>query len=141
MALDPSARPISRRAAVSALSAVPAAVALSTLSIAASACQGADSPLVTVSEAGAALPPALDPALVRSIGQAWLAAHPAEATPEALTSALRGAQRARRQWPWQPLPPLTEVIHEEYTVGATSLPDGWVIADSEARCCARVALG
>jgi hypothetical protein len=144
MALDPSARPISRRAAVTALAGLPAVAAVSTLSITLGACQGADNAAgraaVTVSEAQSALPAGLDPAIVRSIGMGWMAAHPAERTAAALSQAIRAAQRRHRRWPWQPLPPLAAVLTAEYAAGTTVLPDGWVVAETEARCCALVAL-
>jgi hypothetical protein len=114
---------------------------VSSVTVALIGCQGADNATLPVSEAQNALPAGLDRAIVQQIGQAWIAAHPAEATPPALTAALRTAQRAARHWPWQPLPTLPDLIEAEYTAGVTVLPDGWVVAETEARCCARVALG
>lgn len=141
MALDPLARPISRRTAVSTLTAIPVAVTVGTLSMGLGACQGADNAPISAASAQAALPAGLDPAIIRSIGQAWLQTHPAESTAAALSQAIRAAQRSRRRWPWQPLPPIADILTAEYTAGTTVLPDGWVVAETEARCCALVALG
>lgn len=141
MALDPLARPISRRAAVSTLTAIPVAVAVGTLSMGLAACQGTDNAPISAASAQAALPAGLDPDIIRSIGRAWIQTHPDESTAAALSQAIRAAQRSRRQWPWQPLPSISAILMAEYTAGTTVLPDGWVVAATEARCCALVALG
>jgi len=79
----------------------------------------------------------LDRATVRSIGRAYLAGAAGEGDREALVAAL---VHDARDWQGDTTRTLEALVARDFATGRVVHPDGWVVALTEARQCALVAL-
>lgn len=79
----------------------------------------------------------------RAVGERYLALHPEEREPEKLADAIYGASPLSRDW--KPggaavHKHLEEKIKKDFKQGHTVRLDGWILASTEGRLCALVAL-